>query len=105
MAFRTPPLAAIRCGAGGVFIQRVIGLPGDKWSEKSGYVYINGKKLSEPYVTASNRDLRTIAGLTIPRNHYFVMGDNRSATCDSRVWGTVPRASILGDVTRVYRKK
>jgi signal peptidase I len=105
VAFRTPRLAAIRCGAGGVFIQRIIGLPGEKWSEKNGYVYINGNKLNEPYATASRRDLRTITPLTIPPGRYFVMGDNRSSTCDSRVWGTVPRANIIGDVTKVYRKK
>jgi signal peptidase I len=105
VAFKTPPLAMLRCGSGGVFIKRVIALPGEKWSEKNGYVYINGKRLREPYVTASRRDLRTVQPVTIPRDHYFVLGDNRSASCDSRAWGTVPRSDIIGEVTRVYREK
>ena len=46
VVFHTPPLADVRCGAGGTFVKRLIGLPGETWEERAGYVYINGKKLT-----------------------------------------------------------
>src|SRR6476469_7076872 len=61
VVFKTPPLAAVRCGAGGTFVKRLIGLPGDTWEEREGYVYINGKRLNEPYIQKGRRDDRTIA--------------------------------------------
>jgi signal peptidase I len=105
VAFPTPPLAAVRCGLGGVFIKRVIALPGETWSEKDGYVYVNGTRLAEGYVSPADRDYRTIHAIKIQPGHLFVMGDNRSASCDSRSWGTVPRANLIGAVTKVYREK
>ena len=105
VAFEVPVRAALKCGSGGVFIKRIIGLPGEEWSEKNGYVSINGKKLNEPYVAGANRDLRTIPSVTIPAGRYFVMGDNRSSSCDSRAWGTLPSANLIGEVTKVYREK
>ena len=101
--FRTPPLAATRCGAGGKYLERVVGLPGDVWSERTGYVYINGKKLDEPYVKPDRRDDRTIAAITVPADSYFMMGDNRASSCDSRAWGTVPRANVIGTVVKILR--
>ena len=102
VVFNTPPEAALKCGAGGVFVKRLIGLPGETWSERNGYVYIDGKKLNEPYVQAARRDTRTIGPLTIPPGHYFFMGDNRASSCDSREWGTVPRANLIGKVFAIY---
>lgn len=103
IAFHTPVLAAVRCGAGGVYIKRVIGLPGERWEERNGSVYINGKKLDEPYVPADERDVRTIAPVTIPPSHYFVMGDNRSSSCDSRAWGSLPAVNVIGKAVRIVR--
>ena len=60
VVFKTPPLAALSCGAGGTFVKRLIGLPGETWAEKDGYVYINGKRLNEPYVQSPRRDARTM---------------------------------------------
>ncbi len=102
VVFKTPPLAAIRCGEGGTFVKRLIGLPGETISEKTGYVYINGKKLNEPYIQSSRRDTRTIAPEKIPKGHYFMMGDNRASSCDSRSWGTVPRKDLIGNVFATY---
>jgi signal peptidase I len=102
VAFRTPPGALVACGAGGVFLKRLIGLPGDIWAEKDGYVYINGKKLNEPYVRTRYRDLFTYPPRTIPSGDYFVMGDNRSGSCDSRKWGTVPRRNIIGKLIAIF---
>ena len=56
VAFTTPPLAAVRCGAGGTFVKRIVGLPGDRWEERQGRVYLDGKPLAEPYVAAEDRD-------------------------------------------------
>ncbi len=102
VVFETPKLAQIRCGAGGTFVKRLIGLPGETWSEKDGYVYINGKKLNEPYIKPDRRDNRTMQPIKIPPGHYFMMGDNRSSSCDSREWGTVPRKNLIGKVFAIY---
>jgi signal peptidase I len=102
IVFQTPPLAAVRCGAGGTFVKRLIGLPGDTVMEKDGYVYINGKRLDEPYIQASRRDHEPARTWHVPKGYYFFMGDNRSQSCDSRVWGPVPRKNLIGEVFFVY---
>ncbi|HET8607317.1 MAG TPA: signal peptidase I [Gaiellaceae bacterium] len=102
IVFNTPPEAAIKCGEGGVFVKRLIGLPGETWSERNGYVYIDGRKLNEPYIPASRRDTRTMGPIRIPPGRYFFMGDNRASSCDSREWGTVPRRNLIGKVFAIY---
>jgi signal peptidase I len=103
VVFDTPPGARERCGAGGVFVKRIIGLPGESWEERNGFVYINGRKLDEPYIRPERRDLSgTYPARKIPKNHYFMMGDNRLSSCDSRVWGTVSRDNLIGKVFFVY---
>jgi len=111
VVFHTPPLAQSKCGAGGTFVKRLIGLPGDVWEERSGYVYINGRKLDEPYIHPDRRDAQTLTmadippkgALTrIPKDEYLMMGDNRSSSCDSRVWGLVPRKNLIGEVFATY---
>src|SRR5689334_21130936 len=102
IVFETPKLAALRCGAGGTFVKRLIGLPGDTWEERNGYVYIDGKRLNEPYIKSDRRAARTIAPEVIPKNRYFMMGDNRQYSCDSRSWGTVPKKNLIGKVYATY---
>jgi signal peptidase I len=102
IVFKTPPLAKVRCGSGGTFVKRLIGLPGETVSERDGYVYINGQKLDEPYIQASRRDHEPPRSWQVPKGEYFFMGDNRAESCDSRVWGPVPRQNLIGEVFFVY---
>jgi signal peptidase I len=102
VVFKTPPQAKARCGAGGTFVKRLIGLPGDRWAERNGFVYIDGKKLNEPYIKPDRRDTETHEQITIPKGMYFMMGDNRASSCDSRVWGPVPRKNLIGEVFATY---
>ncbi len=102
VVFDVPQAAEEACGAGGTYVKRIIGLPGDRWQERQGFVYVNGKKLDEPYVKKSRRDFQSYPARKIPQDEYFVMGDNRSSSCDSRRWGTVPRDHIIGKVFSVY---
>jgi signal peptidase I len=103
IVFKTPPEARVRCGAGGTFVKRLIGLPGERVSERDGYVYIDGKRLDEPYIAADRRDHEPPRSFgRVPPDHYFFMGDNRAQSCDSRVWGSVPRSNLIGEVFFVY---
>ena len=103
IVFKTPPEAKVRCGAGGTFVKRLIGLPGEVVSERDGYVYINSHQLDEPYLKPGRRDHEPPRTWPrIPAGHYFLLGDNRAQSCDSRVWGTVPRQNIVGKVAVLY---
>lgn len=103
VVFKTPA-AASKCGGqdgGTTFVKRLIGLPGDHVRERHGSIFINGKALSEPYVTPAERDHES-GSWYVPKGRYFFLGDNRSDSCDSRVWGTVPRADLIGPVIFRY---
>jgi signal peptidase I len=102
VVFKAPPLAKRRCQDGGTFVKRIIGLPGEQVSERRGVVYVDGKRLVEPYVDAGRRDQLTRTWPRVPAKAYFVMGDNRADSCDSREWGTVPRKSLIGPVVATY---
>jgi signal peptidase I len=102
IVFTTPPEAKARCGAGGTFVKRLVGLPGETVSERDGIVYINGQQLQEPYIKPERRDHEQPREWTVPQGDYFFMGDNRSESCDSRVWGPVPRKNLIGEVFFVY---
>jgi signal peptidase I len=94
------------------FIKRVIGLPGETLEVRNKQVYINGTALDEPYVRfiqppagpgGSSYDVRERYGpVTIPANQYFVMGDNRDNSQDSRYWGYLPREFVKGRALMVY---
>ncbi len=80
------------------FIKRVIGLPGDRIRmDEQGQLYINGQPVAEPYLSPDhNKDPDSITEQTIDQHYYFVMGDNRDASNDSRAWGLVPEKYIYG---------
>jgi signal peptidase I len=81
----------------------VIGLPGEVVAERSGRVFINGRRLAEPYIRPGRRDSETHPPQRIPGGRYYLLGDNRTASCDSRIWGTVPRAGVIAKVVAVQR--
>src|SRR5262249_10535839 len=100
------------CGAAGLFVKRVIGLPGDVWAERRGHVYIDGRPLSESYVPSDERDSQTLTMADIPptgkltrirAGRYLVMGDNRNSSCDSRRWGLVPHDHIIAIAFAIQR--
>ena len=84
------------------YIKRVIALPGDTLRIDEGRVYVNGKRIAEPYVPLRFRDDRSMAKMVIPSNDYFVMGDHRSISSDSRDFGPVPRNLIYGKAAFIY---
>lgn len=84
------------------YIKRVIGLPGDTVAVEDGYVIVNGKKLVENYVPLDYRDDREYPPHTVPTNEYFVLGDHRIASNDSRAWGFVPKNYIYGKAVFVF---
>jgi signal peptidase I len=106
VVFDAPPAAAARCGAAGTYVKRLIGLPGDTIHEDdASHIWIDGKELHEPYVTAAARAQDTSfhdRTWHVPPGSYFMMGDNRGNSCDSRTWGAVPRASLIGPVVMAY---
>ena len=104
VVFRSPETAS-RCGlgdGGSPFVKRIVGLPGERVSARDGIVYIDGDRLVEPYVDPSRRGHETAQWPRVPPGHYFVLGDNRTLSCDSRAWGTVPRSNLIGPVLLTY---
>jgi signal peptidase I len=89
------------CGSGGTFVKRLIGLPGDRIVERDGRLSVDGRPLHEPYVDPALRGHET-GSWTVPVGRYFFMGDDRVHSCDSRVWGAVPRSSLIGPVLFTY---
>ena len=85
-----------------VFIKRVIGLPGDWVSIRHGRVYVNGRRLNEPYVPHAFLGHQTYRAVHVPPHQFYVLGDHRDDSNDSRVWGTVPRKLIIGKASFAY---
>ena len=82
------------------FVKRIVGLPGEAIAIRAGRVFIDGREIDEPYVGAANRSADTLGPLTIPPEEYFVLGDNRRNSSDSRHWGTVRRELVWAQVPR-----
>ena len=84
------------------YIKRVIGLPGDTVAVENGAVIVNGQKLVENYVPPEYRDFQDYPSQVVPAGEYFVLGDHRISSNDSRAWGFVPRRFIYGKAVFVF---
>jgi signal peptidase I len=84
------------------YIKRVIGVPGDRVSIEDGMVYVNGKRLDESYVPEEYRDHFSAPLATVPDESFYVLGDHRSSSNDSRSWGFVQRRFIYGKAVFIY---
>jgi signal peptidase I len=84
------------------FIKRVLGVPGDEVEIRRGSVYVNGSKIDEPYLDPQFRDQDSLGRRIVPPDRYFVLGDHRSSSNDSRNWGFVPRELIYGKAVFCY---
>ena len=101
IVFEAPPQAANEED----FIKRVIGMPGDTVEVKRGVVFIDGKQLNEPYLNPRpdpSAPQENAGPFHVPPHEYFVMGDNRDDSNDSRFWGYVPRENIIGTPLFIY---
>lgn len=91
---------------GTTYVKRIIGIPGDHISIKPDAVILNGHKLDETYIStidpSAPENISILPTITLGPNQYFVMGDNRQDSVDSRVFGYVPRANIIGKAEFVY---
>ena len=84
------------------FIKRVVGLPGETVEIRQGALYVDSKNIPEPYVPAQYEDLSDFAPVRVPKDSYFVMGDHRISSNDSRVFGPVESRFIYGRAVFAY---
>jgi len=88
------------------YVKRVIGLPGDTITINGTTVIVDGVTLNETYVAPEDQGIptgaRVIQNMVVPPHDYFVLGDNRAVSSDSRIWGFVPQANIIGRASIVY---
>lgn len=84
------------------FIKRVVGLPGDRIALEGGHVVRNGQKMPEPYAQSCALPQCNLSAITVPAGSYYLLGDNRDASGDSRFWGPVPERNLIGRAVMTY---
>ena len=84
------------------YIKRVVGVPGDRIEIVRGAVLVNGRPVEEPYVPEKYRDDRSMSEVTVPAGSYFMLGDHRNLSSDSRDFGPVEREAIFGKAVFAY---
>jgi signal peptidase I len=103
VVFRAPAAAAVQCGPVGTFVKRIIGLPSETVTMTRGRVFIDGTALNESaYIHGAAQRGDQSGTWRVPRDGYFTVGDNRTMSCDSRSWGSVPRGNLIGPVVATY---
>lgn len=104
IAYELSARAAERCGAetGSTFVHRIVGVPGESVAVRSGVVFVDGRRLAEPYLEAGRRDRQSSPARPITKDAYYVLGDNRAQSCDSRAWGLVERDRLIGPRIATY---
>jgi signal peptidase I len=102
IVFKAPARVEAACSDGGTYIKRIVGLPGERLSMRDGFVSVDGVPLAEPYLRPGYRGRESGNWARIAGEGYFVLGDNRTMSCDSRRWGVVPRANIIGRAEVTY---
>jgi signal peptidase I len=99
----TAPAVARACGGEEPQIKRVIGLPGETVKQRRGTVFVDGKALAEPYLHPGRAHGTDFAAVRLSPGHFWVMGDNRGDSCDSRDYGPISRSELRGKVVLIYR--
>ncbi|MBO0778388.1 MAG: signal peptidase I [Ktedonobacteraceae bacterium] len=89
------------------YVKRIIGMPGDIITIQDTTVFVNGKQLAEPYIDPARQgnpyaSIHPITNMKVPPGAYFVLGDNRNGSSDSRDWGCVPTQNVIGRAALVY---
>jgi signal peptidase I len=103
VVFETPAQARAECGAGGTFVKRIIGLPGEAVTVSGdGLVSINERPLDESDYIEPGRRGGQSGRWPVKDGQYFMLGDNRRQSCDSRIWGALNEGNIIGEVFAIY---
>jgi signal peptidase I len=104
IVFRAPSTERSMCDSPEVddLVKRIIGTPGDTIWSVGNTIFINGHVLHQDWQHVNPLGPPAIKRQTVPANDYFVMGDNHPASCDSRVWGYVPRGNIIGKAVLIF---
>lgn len=103
VAFQVGAKARRLCGAGGLFVKRVVALAGDEVSFRDGAVYVNRVRLRERYANGPTDSGQAGSEIDVPARHVFVLGDNRAQSCDSRVWGPLAVRKVVGVAFAIQR--
>ena len=104
VVFETPSAARRQCGAGGLYVKRIVGLPRERVAiTPDGVVSLNGGRLDESDYLDPERRGGVPGRWTVGPDEYFLLGDNRTQSCDSRIWGVLPRENIVGSVFAIVR--
>ena len=101
-----PPRAVTGCGFGGRYVKRIVGLPRERLELRivggREHVYVDGERLAEPYVHETQRGSSRGRRVALADGQYYVLGDNRPHSCDSRVWGPLPGDYLRGKIVATY---
>jgi signal peptidase I len=102
IVFEAPVAAVTACTQGGTYVKRLIGLPGETIAARDGRVLINGRPLDETWLKGGRGRTDRFGPVKLAPDQYFMMGDNRQMSCDSRRWGAIGRDAMVGPVFFVY---